>query len=77
MSTSKNAKSESCELTFTKGQSEDCSPGDSTSDTSEKLPQKGGWVEGKVGIYEILVKEEYMQLSIFFQKVSTSLMKLC
>ena len=34
----------SCELSF-RGQNEDCSPGESTLDNSEELPQRG-WGEG-------------------------------
>ena len=62
-------------VTFYLGQNEDCSPRGSTSDSSEKLLQRGG---GEDTIYVILVKGEYMQIKhMFFQKVSTSLMKLC
>ena len=36
----KNAQCESCELSFIWGKNEDYSPGDSTSDNSEKLLQR-------------------------------------
>ena len=42
------------QVKFCGGQNEDCSPGDSTSDSSEKLLQRGRW--GKINIYVILVK---------------------
>ena len=44
------------------GQNEDYSPGDSIPDSSEKLLQRDG---GKISIYVILVKGEYMQLSTY------------
>ena len=44
-------------------QNEDCSLGHSISDSSEKLLQRDG---GKVIIYVILVKGEYMQSSKYF-----------
>ena len=53
---------------------EDYSPGNSTLGSSEKLLLRS---RGKVSIYEILVKREYMQSSTyFFQKISARLMKL-
>ena len=57
------------------GQNEDYSLGNSTSDSSERLLQRG---RGKVSINVILVKGEYMQSSTFFfpHKVSASLAKL-
>ena len=46
------------------GQNEDCSPEDSTSDSSEKLLQRG---RGKDTIYTILVKGQHMpSRSLFF-----------
>ena len=45
------------------GQNEDYSLGNSTSDSSERLLQRG---RGKVSINVILVKGEYMQSSTFF-----------
>ena len=49
--------------------------GGSTSHSFEKLLQRGR--EGKVSIYEILVKREYVQSSTyFFQKISARLVKL-
>ena len=61
------------------GPYEDCSPGDSTSDSSEKLFQKG---RGKERICVILVKGDYLQshtlllLFFFLEKVSAGLVKL-
>ena len=55
------------------GQREDCSPGDSISDSSEKLLQRCR-EEGKHNV--ILVKGEYMQSRTYFlQKVSASHME--
>ena len=45
------------------GQNEDYSLGNSTSDSSERLLQRG---RGKVSINVILVKGEYVQSSTFF-----------
>ena len=41
VSTKKDAQQESWELSFIWGQNEDCNPGYSTSDSSEKLLQRG------------------------------------
>ena len=41
MSAKIGAQLESCELSFTRGKNEDCSPGDSTPDSSERLLQRG------------------------------------
>ena len=49
------------------GQNEDCSPGDSTSGSSGKLPKMLGRV-GKFNIYVILVKGEFMQSSAYLFK---------
>ena len=63
----------SCELSFYLGKNEDCSLGDSTSDSFEKLLQRGRGESqytcdfGERGIHTIKC--------MFFQKVSTSLMK--
>ena len=54
---------------FYLGQSEDYSLGDSISASSEKLLQRG---RGKVRIYVILVKGEFIQLSTHFLQVSAS-----
>ena len=54
---------------FYMGQNEDDSPGDSSSDTSEKLLQRG---RGKVSIYVVLVKGKYMQSITYFLQVSAS-----
>ena len=59
------------QVKFYLGQSEDCSQGESTSDSSEKLLQTSVWVcVGGVGvrIYMILVKGEFMQSSIYLYK---------
>ena len=59
---------------FYLGQNEDCSLGDSTSSSSEKLLQRGG---EKFSVYVILVKGEYTQSSTYYlQKVFSSLMKV-
>ena len=56
------------------GQNEDCSPGDSISDSPEKFLQSG---REKISKYVILVKGEFMQSSAYFlQKVTTSLVKV-
>ena len=60
LSTEKKKK-HSVWVKFYLGQNEDDSLGDSISDSSEKLLQRG-----KVSIYVILVKGEYMQLSTYF-----------
>ena len=51
------------ESNFYWGQNEDYKLGNCISDISEKPFQRAG---GKVSIYMILVKEEYMQLSTYF-----------
>ena len=48
-------------------QNEACSPGDSTSGSSGKLPKMLGRV-GKFNIYVILVKGEFMQSSAYLFK---------
>ena len=48
---------------FYLGQNEDCSLGDSTSDSSEKLLQRG---RGKDSILVALVKGGYRQSSMYF-----------
>ena len=56
------------------GTNEDCSLGDSISDSSEEMLQKG---RGKVGIYAVILKNEYLQSSTYFlPKVVTSLVKV-
>ena len=47
------------------GQNEDWSPGDSTSDSSERLPQRGS---GGRSIYKILVKEEFNAIKCLLYK---------
>ena len=61
LSTEKKKKKHNVWVKFYLGQNEDDSLGDSISDSSEKLLQRG-----KVSIYVILVKGEYMQLSTYF-----------
>ena len=62
---------------FYLGQNEDYSLGDSISESSEKLLQRSGGGGGKVSMYVILVKGEYMQSSTYFlQKISASLVKV-
>jgi len=66
MSTYKKCKTWESRVKFYLGQNEDCSPGDSSSDSSEKLFQRGwGW---KVSIYAISVKQEYLQSSTYFSR---------
>ena len=48
---------------FYLGQHEDCGPGDSISDSSEKLHQRA---QAKVSMYVILAKREHMQSSTYF-----------
>ena len=62
----KDAQCESFKLGFIWGQNNVCSLGDSTSDSSEKLFQKGS---GGRSIYVILVKGKFMQSSTYFTKV--------
>ena len=63
-------------MKFYLGQNEDCSPGDSTSDSSEKqlraLKQWAGHSRRDFG-----EGRAHMIKHIFFQKVSASLVKLC
>ena len=72
----KKVQGESCKLSFIWGKNEACSLGDSTSDGSESLLQRGG-LRGMSG-YTILVNEGGVQAigHWFVQKVSTTLMKL-
>lgn len=60
--TEKNAQRE-LPVKFYLGQSEDCSLEGRTSDSSEKLLQRGG---GKIAVYVILEKGEDMQLTTLF-----------
>ena len=59
---------------FCLGQNEDCSPRDSTSDSSEKLLQRGSG-EGQY-VWDFGEGEVHTIKHIFSQKVSTSFMKL-
>ena len=47
------------------GQNEDCSQGDSTSDSSERLLQRGSWGRS---IYKVLVKEEFSAVKCLLTK---------
>ena len=69
----KNAWNKKSQVKFYLGQNEDCSLGDSTLDSSEKLLQRSG-VLGEVKITSvILVREVYMQSNTyFFKKVAAS-----
>ena len=59
---------------FYSGPIEDCSPGDSISESSKTLSQR---CRGKVSIHVILVKGEYMQSSTYFgEKIEANLMKV-
>ena len=51
------------QVKFPLGQNEDCSLGESISDGSEKLLQRG---KGKGSIYVILIKREHMQSSTYY-----------
>lgn len=69
----KNAQQESCEL-FYWGQNKDCSPGDSTSGSSEKLSKEAA---RKDRIYLDFGYERVHAIKlIFFQELSASRMKL-
>ena len=61
--TKKDVKLESCE--FYLGQNEDCSPGGSISDSSERLLQSGS---GGKSIYKDLVKGEFNTMKHTFYK---------
>ena len=61
--TKKDVKLESCE--FYLGQNEDCSPGGSISDSSERLLQSGS---GGKSIYKVLVKGEFNTMKHTFYK---------
>ena len=60
-----NAQCENCELSFIWGKMRTIIPGDSTSNSSEKLLQRG---RGKVSIFMILVKQGCMQSSTYFSR---------
>lgn len=59
LSTKKKKIHESCELKFYSGQNVDSRPGDSLTDISEELLQRGGG--GAVGTYTILMEKVYIQ----------------
>ena len=67
----KKTQPESCELRFVWGQNEDYSPGDSLSDSSEKLLQRGKG-EGQSVLYLILVKRVHAVKHRFWQKIVAS-----
>ena len=58
----KNAQRESCKVSFIWEQNEDCSPGDSTSDSLNCSKE----VVGKESLYVIFVKVVYMWSSMYF-----------
>ena len=61
--TKKDVKLESCE--FYLGQNEDCSPGGSISDSSERLLQSGS---GGKSLYKVFVKGEFNTMKHTFYK---------
>ena len=65
LSTRKEALLESCELSFIWGQNEDCSPGGSISDSSERLLQNSS---GGKTICKVLVKAEFNTMKHSFYK---------
>ena len=65
LSTKKDAQRENCKLSFIWGKNEDCTPGQSTSHSSEKLFQRGS--RGR-SIYMILVKGEFSAIKHLFYK---------
>ena len=65
MKKKKDVQLESCELSFIWGQNEDCSPGGSISDSSERPLQSGS---GGKSIYKVLVKEEFNALKHSFYR---------
>ena len=70
VSTKKDAQQESWELSFIWGQNEDCSPGDSTSDSFEKLLQRGC---GERSMHMILVKGAFHAIQhLTFKRCSAS-----
>ena len=55
-------------------QNEDCIPGDSTSDGSERLLQRGSW---KKSVYKILVKREFNAIKhLLYKRFSANLKEL-
>ena len=70
LSTKKNAQCEGCKLSFIWGKNEDCTPGQSTSHSSETLFQKGS---RGMSIYMILVKGEFSAIKhLFYKRFSAS-----
>ena len=66
----KNAQCESCELSFIWGKNEDYSPGDSTSDNSERLLHRGS---GGMSIYKILMKGDFNAIKhLLYKRFSAS-----
>ena len=70
MLTKKHAQLESCKLSFIWGQNEDCSLGDKTSVSSERLFQRDS--QGR-SIYNILVKGEFSAIKhLLYKRFSAS-----
>ena len=66
----KKMKKVSWELSFIWGQSKNCSMGDSTSDSSERLLQRG---RGKSKMYKILVKGDFSAIKcLLYKRLSAS-----
>ena len=63
MSTKKKCIIQGLQVKFYLGQCENCSPGNNTSDISEKLFQRG---RGKDSIYVMLAEGEYIKSSTYF-----------
>ena len=61
----KDVQLESCELSFIWGQNEDCSPGVSISERSERLLPSGS---GRRSIYKVLVNGEFNIMKHSFYK---------
>ena len=61
----KPAQRQSCDFSFIWEQIEDCNPGDSTSESSEQLLQRGS---GGRSTYKILVKGSSMQSVTYFTR---------
>ena len=60
-----DAQLESCKLSFLWGQNEDCSLGESISDSSERLLQSGS---GGKPIYKVFMKGEFNTIKPSFYK---------
>ena len=73
VSTKKRVQLESCELSFIWGQNEDCSPGGSISDSSERLLQNSS---GGKTICKVLVKAEFNTMKHSFYRRFFSVMRI-